>query len=187
MEQQATSGPSQAREGAPLASIGSRAAARVLDSLLLGVVGSLTFWLAIYVSEPESSTYFDSLGWALSLAGAVYEIVLTKWRGQTLGKMAMRIRVVRSDRSSLPGWWSSTVRFGVPTIVTWIVGFAITPLGPETSAFVGFLIAPAVYLTAVLDRDRKGIHDKAAGTMVIADRPIPIGPSQTGSLGEDVG
>jgi uncharacterized RDD family membrane protein YckC len=113
------------------------------------------------------------LSWTFAIAGAIYEVVLTKTRGQTLGKMAMRIRVVQTPEGSMPSWRASVVRYAVPAIATWLAGFAMSLLEVRPGVWttvITTLIPPAVFLTAALDRNRQGIHDKLARTMVLSDR-----------------
>jgi uncharacterized RDD family membrane protein YckC len=88
------------------------------------------------------------------LVGFVYETALIALRGQTLGKMAVRIRVVRQDDGALPGWGPSLIRWFVP------VAASIVPLG-----------ALVVYLWMLWDPRRQGLHDRAARTLVVGARP----------------
>ncbi|WP_419926840.1 RDD family protein [Candidatus Poriferisocius sp.] len=108
--------------------------------------------------------YYESLGaviWFLFAAAAIYEIALTATRGQTLGKMATRIMVVRADdlfQAELgrpPSWGRSLLRWGLPSIV----GFV---------PFIGWPLALVCYLSLTWDRERQGWHDKVANTFVLA-------------------
>ena len=70
------------------------------------------------------------------------ELIFDATYGQTLGKRVLGIRVIRVDGNGLAGF-------------PWLVLRTI-PLGA---------LIPAV----VWDRDRRGLHDKAAGTVVVVD------------------
>jgi uncharacterized RDD family membrane protein YckC len=84
------------------------------------------------------------------LVGFLYETTLIALRGQTLGKVATRIRVVRLDDGAVPGWGPAFVRWLIP------VAASIVPFG-----------ALPVYLWLLWDRRRQGLHDKAARTLVV--------------------
>ncbi len=68
------------------------------------------------------------------------------WRGQTLGKITMAIKVVRRDRTPVgPG--TATLR---------LIGYLFSIL----LLFSGFLMIP-------FDRERRGLHDRLADTVVL--------------------
>ena len=80
------------------------------------------------------------------LAVLVYFIGLWVWRGQTLGQMATRIKVVRADGQPMD-------------------------LGVATLRFVGLLVCGLTlgigFLFIVFDERKRGLHDRIAGTYVI--------------------
>ena len=77
-------------------------------------------------------------------AFAVQVLLLTALTGQSLGKRVLGIRVVRlADRDRPPGFLPAAIR----------------------TALV-MLVVPAVFV----DRDGRGLHDKAAGTLVVRTR-----------------
>ena len=88
------------------------------------------------VLAPDSLT-----GLALS---ALYYVLLTGLRGQTVGKMTLGIRVVRAD-GRLPGLGYAALREVVGKFVSAI------------ALFLGFL-------WIAWDREKQGWHDKIAGT-----------------------
>lgn len=83
----------------------------------------------------------------------VYQVSLTRLRGQTIGKMALRTKVIDADTGQLPGWQSSFIRWGAPGALTAV-------------PWIGYL-ALVMYAWLLWDRRRQGLHDKAAQTMVI--------------------
>ena len=83
-----------------------------------------------------------------------YEVALTTLKGQTLGKMATNIKVVRADNGELVGWGESIGRWIIPTALL------IIPA-------IGWLLALLVYTSLTWDKYRQGWHDKAVGTIVI--------------------
>lgn len=84
-----------------------------------------------------------------------YEVGLTATHGATLGKRSLRLRVVRREDGSLPGWGSAFVR--------WLV-----PAAGLLACLVGQLV---VYSSPLLDGSgfNRGWHDRLAGTVVIRD------------------
>jgi uncharacterized RDD family membrane protein YckC len=81
----------------------------------------------------------------------MYFIAFWAWRGQTPGKMALRIKVVRFNGEPI-GWGGASLRFCGYIISTIII-------------FIGFF-------WVAFDGRRQGIHDKIAETFVIR---IPTG------------
>jgi uncharacterized RDD family membrane protein YckC len=86
----------------------------------------------------------------IEVISLVYEVSLIATRGQTLGKMAMGIKVVAREDGRNPGWGKAGLRWLLPTVA----GFVL----------FGSLI---VYLWVLWDPKRQGLHDKVAGTLVI--------------------
>jgi uncharacterized RDD family membrane protein YckC len=86
------------------------------------------------------------------IAVGLYYVILTGWRGETLGKMTVGTRVVEAKTGVIPTWLSSTIRWAV-------VGVAgILPV-----PFLSVL----VYGVVALDPRRRGLHDFGAGTVVV--------------------
>ena len=138
-----------------------RAIARCVD---IGVLFLLTVGaLAGFVEEQPNgeSTVSPPEWWVVLLivAALAYEIVPVHTRGQTPGKMFMRIRVVPvGDESALPGWGASWLRWIIPALML-VVSAAIGPI-------VLPLLA-VVYGSALLDRGGRSWLDKLAGTRVV--------------------
>jgi uncharacterized RDD family membrane protein YckC len=87
-----------------------------------------------------------SLSLADEYAFAVQVVLLTALTGQSLGKRLLGIRVVRlADRDRPPGLLPALIRTALAV-----------------------LVLPAVFM----DRDGRGLHDKAAGTLVVRTREV---------------
>ena len=84
----------------------------------------------------------NSRGFAILGAFLLVELIFDAIYGQTLGKRLLGIRVIRVDGDGLAG-------------VPWLL---------LRTVLLGVLV-PAV----VWDRDRRGLHDKASGTVVVVD------------------
>jgi len=120
-----------------LASAGSRLGARIIDIVLGGVIG-LIVWLVEPIILPL-------------IVGAAYEIVFVALKGQTPGKMATRIKIVRADSGGLPSWGVAAGRWVIPTI-----GY-----------IVFFIPGLLVHASLLWDDRRQGWHDKAVKTLVV--------------------
>jgi uncharacterized RDD family membrane protein YckC len=150
-----------------LATIGQRAAARLLDALIIGVPA---FVLVLATSEiDEARNTVRTPLWAQLVAtgiAALYEVVLIRRRGQTVGKRALGIEVIRVTDGRHPDWSASTMRYLLPVLP------ALVPVPGLV------LLSPVIYLVAVLDPMRRGWHDRAAGTIVVEAerRKAPVAP-----------
>ena len=141
-----------------LAGRGVRLGARLIDMVVV-VLGMLVLAaIGLVILSLGSDPSDASLGMAILVALAIgvvgYEVTLTAIRGQTLGKMALHIKIIRSDNGGVPGWRKSLGRWGVPFCVNLV-------------PFIGQFVSLLVYLSLTWDARRQGWHDKAAGTVVV--------------------
>ena len=134
--------------GEQLAGPAARLGARVLDWVVIAVIGGVTAVIGIPrgLGGPEMFLL-------LPMVGFLYEVPLTAVRGQTLGKMALRIKVVGADNGLVPGWGRSIGR-GMPLVA------AVVPVA-------GWIGALLVYVSMLWDDRHQGWHDKAARTLVV--------------------
>jgi uncharacterized RDD family membrane protein YckC len=146
----------RAQPTAHAATVGARIVASVIDWIVASLIGTAVV-IAFWASGRES---YRAVGLTFALGFLVYEVALTTWAGQTIGKRVVGMVVVDAD-NDYPNLSHSVVRYGVKTLF---------PLGlvPLTE---GLRVALAAYPLAVLasiafDRDRRGWHDHAAGTTV---------------------
>ena len=129
----------------------------VIALVILLVVG---IGSAIDVGSNEDEQVAISLGVLLltpllfAAVGVAYEVTMIALKGQTLGKMATSIKVVRADNGLLPGWGKSIGRWIIPIILLFV------PL-------LGWVLFLLVYVSLTWDKVRQGWHDKAAGTLVV--------------------
>jgi uncharacterized RDD family membrane protein YckC len=87
------------------------------------------------------------------LVGAAYYIGFTVSRGQTPGKMLIGTRVVMERTSRIPGFGPSALRWAVPGVFVFLPGVSI--------------ISAVIYGWLLFDTLRRGLHDKAAKTVVV--------------------
>lgn len=90
------------------------------------------------------------------VASLLYLVPMTAITGRTWGMRNRRLKVVRVDGSPV-GWYAAFTRFLIPVLI----GLAIPPpIGPV----LGF----GLVLWGYRDRNRQGVHDKLARTLVVA-------------------
>lgn len=148
--------------GLELASYGRRIGGAVIDEfiVLLPVAIGLVIW-GLRPGDDISDTTLLVLGLATALSAFVYETLMIGFLGRTLGKFAAGTRVVRADTGGRLGWFASVQRALVPVVASVV---------PE----VGFLLAALVYGVAFVDPLRRGIHDRAAGSLVVRHGVIAL-------------
>lgn len=140
-----------------LATIGQRAAARLVDVFLVVFLPGSIF-VALFGERSGNDLRFPIWVLLLSIAAAAaYEVVLTVTRGATLGKQLMGIRVVRHLDGGPPTWGMAAIRFLVPSL-------------QYTTAPLLQTVALAIYLSAAINPERRGLHDRASGTLVVRTR-----------------
>lgn len=137
----------------PLASLGSRLAARLLDGLLVVLVSVVPILLMADIDIDEGVFDIPSwLTWSTWLAGVAYEVLAVALTGKTLGKHLLGIRVVDEETAGLPDLGQATRRAS-PTLLG-----AVPVLGG-----LSFLL----YLPVLWNPRRKGLHDAIAETVVV--------------------
>ena len=90
------------------------------------------------------------------LIGAAYYIVFTVSGGQTPGKKLLGTMVVMQQSGQIPSLVHSTVRWFVPGVWVFLPGVSI--------------ISVVIYGWLLFDTLRRGLHDKAARTVVVRAR-----------------
>lgn len=149
-----------------LASIAQRGAGRFLDVLIVFVpvfvLLVLTQGEALEAAEQGRSDEFAMPTWLIGVWAAllvVYETVLIAWRGQTIGKFAVGVRVARYADGKSPTPSQAALRALLPA--TSFVFFAVIGL-------LGF--DWVFFMTALPNVLRRGWHDIAGGTVVVRTR-----------------
>lgn len=150
-------------EGRPLRGTGSlapvwqRAIARLVDVFIIFNVAGFLAYVIVRPAEDDTglltTVAFAGVFWVIA---GVYEAGMVAWKGQTLGKLLLRIEVVRRTDGARPTPGEAAVRYAVPTV--WL----LLPL-----PLIGQLLWMIVYLSAIPNTRRQGWHDKAASTLVV--------------------
>ena len=128
-----------------------RFVAWIIDAVIVWIGTTVLSALGLYVAfyGPAYNTE-SAASFLVLLIGPLYFVLLTGLRGQTLGKMALGIRVVGRD-GQVPGLGYAALRE--------IVGKFVSGLA--------FLLG---FLWIGLDGRKQGWHDKIAGTLVVRAR-----------------
>jgi uncharacterized RDD family membrane protein YckC len=146
---------------AVLATIRQRSLAAILDELIVLVpafVIALIWALSSHTKQVKiGSGELLVITFVSAVVAVTYHTVSIAVWGRTVGKLVTHVRVVRADTAGPPGWWYAGIRALVPAVAG-----AIPQVGT-------FLVLP-IYLLALFDPRRQGVHDKAAGTIVISSK-----------------
>ncbi|WP_246530803.1 RDD family protein [Streptomyces bathyalis] len=164
-----------------LATMGQRFLARLIDGLIIGTIYTLIMLLGVgsalgIASKAEDCGTYTDPGYSeciqeaqeqtagilgtmfmvimvLAFLMLFYEWMMIAFKGATLGKMAMGLRVIKESDGQLPGAGSGFIRYIIPVAGSIVCG-------------VGTLL---VYLSPFFDNTGKlqGWHDRGAGTVVI--------------------
>lgn len=120
-----------------------RFVASFLDGIVMFAFQYLIYFIAgVDLMEPPAL-----LNLALTLVSIAYYVIMTVMLGQTLGKMALGIRVVRKDGG--PNGWG------------WIL------LRETVGKLVSALILMIGYIMAGFDSKKRALHDRMSGTYVV--------------------
>ena len=114
-----------------------RLGAGVIDLLILGLVVGVVFCVS------SAPIIWATSGLAISF---VYWLVFWVWRGQTPGKMAAGIKIIRTDSSPIT-WKYAFLR---------CAGYIVSAL----TVLIGFI-------WVAFDSHKQGLHDKVADTYVV--------------------
>jgi uncharacterized RDD family membrane protein YckC len=139
--------------------------ARMIDGLVLGVPLLIMFALLIpnllrTQGDPSNPAVAAIMALGLSiflgyfLLVICYEVLMLKYRGATLGKMACGLKVVRADGTSL-GWGVSFGRFFMWNIVT------------SGIPYFNSILMLISGIMAGTDSEKRALHDRVCNTRVV--------------------
>ena len=141
-----------------LASFTQRGTARGIDALI-PLVPVVAILMTIALRDPTSDEALPR--WPVFVGifiAVVYETTFIAWRGQTLGKMLLGVRVAQLVNGAKPDPSQSALRALVPASALSLPGV------------FGIGLYLVVLLMAVPNELRRGIHDQAGGTVVVRSR-----------------
>ncbi|AIA03852.1 MULTISPECIES: RDD family protein [Streptomyces] len=145
----------------PLANRGKRLVARIIDALIIGVpvtliMNAIVGWVDYFSTSSVETSKQATVSGVTMLAYLIYEGLMLTSRGQTLGKMAMRIRVAMLSDGAIPTAQAGWTRAAVYTL-------------PEIIPCCGFIFWLVNVLWCTWDKPyQQCLHDKAARTVVVA-------------------
>jgi uncharacterized RDD family membrane protein YckC len=149
--------------GLELAALWKRAAGLFIDQLIAAVIPVIVL---VSMGKTAHDIWNDTnlVFWvnaSMVSIGLVHETIgVWRW-GRTVGKLVMGTRVVHVlDGGSVP-LSSAFIRSLLPAALSVIPG-------------VGAVLSLGVYVWAFIDPRRQGLHDKAAGTLVVRRIPVPV-------------
>ena len=141
--------------GLTLAPIVRRIGGLVIDQIIVALpVAVAVVALGFTPGQHLTNRTLALFSIAITCVGLVYETVMIALLGRTVGKLALGTRVVRSVDGGRPDWYESGMR-------------ALVPLSLSAIPRVGVLLWAFVYSLAFWNPLRQGLHDKAAGTLVV--------------------
>ncbi len=137
------------RQHLALASIGKRGMAFFIDELLLTTLFMIVLWDVVAQAADLNEMVMITNAYVFEYMSIkiLYQTVFVALYGATLGKMAMKIRVVSILDGGIPSWPASFNR-------------AVFRIISEMIFYLGFI-------WAMLDPGRQGWHDRTAGTIVV--------------------
>ena len=137
-----------------------RVIAWLIDGFVVGAIGVMLLFVVIDEVGSPTVEWWDAIGSAALSALAYYPALMRATNGRTLGKLATRIRVVRTDHEPM-----SLARAAWREVVIKTVVITGVP-------YLGVLLDLADGLWPLWDRQNRAIHDMLAATRVVrADHP----------------
>ena len=178
-----------------VAHLSARVSAYFVDSIVLlafilvfFVIAALPLLIAMSRTAGDPSEAAFAAFAAIFLGGSLiawsaFNLALMRWRGQTIGMYIIGIKTVSEDATALTTGRTLLRWFGLHPLLfhplllpIWLILsyliFAATPsraaLAITLVPVLLCLVAPAVSLsTALLDHERRALHDRLAHTLVI--------------------
>ncbi len=129
----------------------------VIDWMILVMTSLILVWvLQVDLGAGDALRLPTSVRIVQGLVAAAYYIGFTVSRGQTPGKMLTGTRVVMERTGQIPNLGPSALRWVVPGVFAFLPGVSV--------------VAAVIYGWLLFDRRRRGLHDKAAKTVVVHAR-----------------
>lgn len=142
-------------DGVVLASFPRRIGGLLIDEVVVLLpVFAVAVALGYRPGEPITDDALYVFSIAASAVALVYETVMIGVFGRSVGKFATGTRVVHAGDAGRVGWGAAFSRSLVP-----VAAGAVPQVGPALNL--------GVYALAFFHPRRQGLHDRAAGTLVV--------------------
>jgi uncharacterized RDD family membrane protein YckC len=146
------------------AGVGIRFGGRFIDGLVFLVpfliVAALVLPNMLRTAANKPPTMFNGSFVLVALVFSLfYEVLMLRYWGATLGKMACGLKVVRADGSGL-GWGVSFGRYFMYNVVIGSI------------PFVNWILLITTAIMAGTDEQKRGLHDRVCDTRVIYKRAV---------------
>jgi len=146
--------------GRPLASAGARIGARLIDALILLVIGG-TIIVAILAGDDDFNRFsgFD-IGVLIAsiVLGIAYEVGFVVWQGGTPGKLILGLRIIEQETGRTPPDAQHAILRWVPSLV------GNVPLIGGIVSLILFILS-LVWLFS--DPKRQTVYDRVGKTYVV--------------------
>lgn len=160
--------------GYDLATPGARFSARSIDTLIGVAVYVVVFIIVVSINDITIDVDVDQDivipdGAALTLRflpvvlWGLYEVLLIRTRGQTVGKLVMKVKVISTSGDDPPLWNAAVFRWGVLVLPMTLI--------PD---LIGIVISLIIGTWFLWDSNRQGLHDKVSSTYVVKVPPQVI-------------
>jgi uncharacterized RDD family membrane protein YckC/DNA-directed RNA polymerase subunit RPC12/RpoP len=145
------------------AGVAIRFGARFIDGLVFfvpfAILAALILPNLLRTASSTPTMFNGTFVFAAVFFGLFYEVLMLRYWGATLGKMACGLKVVRPDASSL-GWGVSFGRYFMYNVV-----ISAIPL-------VNWILLLTTAIMAGVDEQKRGLHDRVCDTRVIYKRSL---------------
>lgn len=133
-----------------------RLAGGVVDAFTSASWGGAIWWLADPGRRPSVGTSMVA-----TMSFGVYVVAATALWGRTAGKFVVGTQVVVEATRERPGWTRAALRWIVPASAG-VIG--LLPTVGSVLYLAGIIV---VYVGVAIDPRSRGLHDRAAGTIVV--------------------
>jgi uncharacterized RDD family membrane protein YckC len=145
------------------AGVGIRFGGRLVDGLVFLVpfliVAALVLPKLLRTAGSKPTMFNGSFFVTVLVFSLFYEVLMLRYWGATLGKMACGLKVVRADGSGL-GWGVSFGRYFMYNVVI------------NSIPFVNWILLITTAIMAGTDEQKRGLHDRVCDTRVIYKRAV---------------
>jgi uncharacterized RDD family membrane protein YckC len=145
------------------ASVGIRFGARFIDGLVFlipfGILAAVAMPNLLRTAAGTPAMFNGSVFLVAIIFALFYEVLMLRYWGATLGKMACGLKVVRADASSL-GWGISFGRYFMYNVVI------------SAIPFINWILLLTTAIMAGVDAQKRGLHDRVCDTRVVYKRSL---------------